>query len=144
MYATLRNMGTMNVDFTLSNPAKLKKELGLDDKRHHKLNAILISRLREKMPRKSGIMSANTREDGINMVVVATPYAHYQNVGEIYIDPVYKKGAFFNQNYGFWSRPGVKKIPSGRKFATYGGDKGPLFVERTLAEKKDIIERVKK
>lgn len=133
----------MNVTYQFSTPEELKNKFGLDGTKHRKLNAILISELRNKMPSKSGILKANTREQDINTVVVATPYAHYQNIGEIYIDPVYKKGAFYNPLYGFWSRPGIKKIPSGRKFSTYGGDKGPLFVERTLAQKKEIIERVK-
>lgn len=134
----------MKIDYEFSTPQELKNKFGLDGTKHRKLNAILISRLRDKMPSKSGIMKANTREEDINTIVVATPYAHYQNVGEIYVDPKYNKGAFYNPLYGYWSRPNIKKIPSGRKFATYGGDKGPLFVERTLAEKKQIIEEVKK
>ena len=125
------------------NPDEIKDKFDFNRK-HHKLNAILISRLRDKMPVDSGILRANTREQDINTVVVATPYAHYQNVGQVYVDPIYKKSAFYNPLYGFWSRPGVKKIPSGRHFASYGGDKGPLFVERTLADKKEIVEEVKR
>lgn len=43
-------------------------------------------------------------------------YAHYMYEGVVYVDPVYKKGGFYSPDYGFWSRPGVKKIPSERKF----------------------------
>lgn len=39
-------------------------------------------------------------------------YGHYQYEGIKYIDPVYKVGAFYSEDYGFWSRPGIKKIPS--------------------------------
>lgn len=37
------------------------------------------------------------------------PYAHYQYIGKLYVDPITKKGAFYSEDYGFWSRPGVKK-----------------------------------
>ena len=40
-------------------------------------------------------------------------YGHYQHEGEVYEDPVYGKGAFYDPEYGYWSRPGVKKVPSG-------------------------------
>ena len=36
-------------------------------------------------------------------------YGHYQHEGE-----VYEKGAFYDPEYGYWSRPGVKKVPSGK------------------------------
>nr|DAN93199.1 MAG TPA: Minor capsid protein [Caudoviricetes sp.] len=41
-------------------------------------------------------------------------YGHYQHEGEVYEDPVYGKGAFYDPEYGYWSRPGVKKVPSGK------------------------------
>lgn len=43
-------------------------------------------------------------------------YAHYMYEGEVYVDPVYRIGGFYSPDYGFWSRPGVTKIPGGRKF----------------------------
>lgn len=42
------------------------------------------------------------------------PYAHYQYEGQLYVDPVTGKGAFYSEDHGFWSRPGVEKVPSGR------------------------------
>lgn len=42
------------------------------------------------------------------------PYAHYQYIGKLYVDPITKKGAFYNPDYGFWSRPGAKKEPTNR------------------------------
>lgn len=41
-------------------------------------------------------------------------YGHYQHEGIVYVDPVYQIGAFYSDEYGFWSRPGVKKVPSDR------------------------------
>lgn len=42
------------------------------------------------------------------------PWSAYIYNGKLYVDPIYNVGAFFNADYGFWSRPGVKKIPSGK------------------------------
>lgn len=42
-------------------------------------------------------------------------YAAYQYYGELYVDPKYGKGGFTSDGgKTFWSRPGVKKVPSGR------------------------------
>ena len=41
-------------------------------------------------------------------------YAHYMYEGIVYVDPVYHVGGFYAPDYGFWSRPGVRKIPSER------------------------------
>ena len=38
-----------------------------------------------------------------------SPYARYHWYGKLMVDPVTKKGAFFNPDYGFWSRPGIQK-----------------------------------
>ena len=43
------------------------------------------------------------------------PDVHYLYNGNLYVDPKYGKGAFFNENYGFWSRPGITKIPTERQ-----------------------------
>jgi hypothetical protein len=47
-------------------------------------------------------------------VLYNTPYAHYQYVGRLFVDPQTGKGAFTNGER-FWSRPGVAKIPSSRR-----------------------------
>lgn len=42
-------------------------------------------------------------------------YGHYQHEGVLYVDPITGKGAFYSPKYGFWSRPGVAKVPSERQ-----------------------------
>lgn len=42
------------------------------------------------------------------------PYGHYQHEGIMYADPVTGKGAFYTPGYGYWSRPGVTKVPTTR------------------------------
>lgn len=53
------------------------------------------------------------------------PYSHYIYMGEVYVDPVYNVGGFYNSDYGWWSRPGVKKVPSGRQFAKFNTNHNP-------------------
>ncbi len=42
------------------------------------------------------------------------PYGHYQHEGILYVDPITGKGSFYTPEYGYWSRPGVDKVPSNR------------------------------
>ena len=101
-----------------------------------------IHYMRLKMPRDSGVMIANTRNPQGGLVTVETPYAHYMNEGIKYVDPVTGKGAFFNENYGFWSRSNTKKVPSNESLNYHGGpDRGAHFVERTSSESFDDILR---
>lgn len=131
---------------------KIKNRLGIEPNGRVQsiLDNKLVDYLREYEPVDSSALQMSTRKERPGLVVVASKYAHYQNEGEVYVDPVTKKGAFYNPITGrYWSRPGVKKIPSGRRFTTYGATRGPHFVERTLNEKtenilRDIKEGMKK
>lgn len=50
-------------------------------------------------------------------VVYNEPYAHYMYNGYVYVDPVNKTGGHSpNGGVDFFSRKGVKKIKSGRRF----------------------------
>lgn len=132
----------MNFDFNLVLPTI--EEMGLEERgRIHKMvDAQFIHYMRLKMPRKDGIMIENTREVIPGKIIVDTPYAHYMNTGIKYVDPKYKKGAFYSDTYGYWSRPGVKKIPSATPLH-YNGEptRGAHFVERTILENTDDIIR---
>ncbi len=60
---------------------------------------------------QTGLLNANASGE----VFVYPPeldYGHYQYEGIKYVDPVYGIGAFYDPDYGYWSRPNVKKIPS--------------------------------
>lgn len=79
---------------------------------------------------------------GSGQVIWDTPYAHYLYEGELYVDPVTGKGAFFDPDYGFWSRPGVQKIPSGRELQYHGGGvRGKKWAERMFADHREDIIR---
>lgn len=106
------------------------------------VDSSFIHYMRLKMPQDSGLMIANTRNPQGGLVTVETPHAHYMNEGIKYVDPITGKGAFFDENYGFWSRPNTKKVPSKESLNYHGGpDRGAHFVERTASENFDDILR---
>lgn len=49
-----------------------------------------------------------------NYIIYNSPYARYQYYGLLMVDPLTGKGAFFDPDYGFWSRPGVSKVRTSR------------------------------
>lgn len=78
----------------------------------------------------------NSTKIGSGEININKPYAHYQHEGELYVDPKYKVGAFHDPVSGrYWSRKGIKKVPSGKKLNYHGGSlRGDHFVERMLAD----------
>ena len=60
--------------------------------------------------------SKNANKPGNGEVIWNTPDANYLYEGKLMVDPITLKGAFFNPNYGFWSRLNTQKImdPQGR------------------------------
>lgn len=96
-----------------------------------------------KVPFATGVLkhSAITASViGQGMVVYSTPYARYLYYGQVYGPniPRYEAGELA----GFWSPPGKKKHPTGRKL-TYNGapERGALWFERMKAERGDDIIR---
>lgn len=96
-----------------------------------------------KVPFATGVLkhSAITASViGQGMVVYATPYARYLYYCQVYGPniPRYEAGELA----GFWSPPGKKKHPTGRKL-TYNGapERGAFWFERMKTESGDDIIR---
>ena len=112
------------IDFDFS-PVGISLDRAQDD-----LDAQVWADMQKYMPRQSGNLIAQTGM--LNAVTRGSVYAydpsveygHYMYEGEKYVDPVYRVGGFYSPDYGFWSRPGVTKIPSGE----------PLFYNNPMAE----------
>lgn len=111
------------------------------------IDSEVIRLMDDYTPDRNGILKASIRLNsviGSGLLTQATPYARYQYYGKLYVDPVYLKGSFYSDDYGFWSRPGVKKIPdpSGREL-NYSTAKsrlaGKMWFERMKADKKDQL-----
>lgn len=138
-----------NAEFTSFQQDELRTKLGLNPggRVQKVVDATTMHYLRLLMPRENGLMISNTRNREPGLITVETPYAHYMNEGILYVDPKTKKGAFHNPQTGeFWSRPNVKKNPSGKPLKYHGGpNRGAHFVERTLIEHfDDIVKAARK
>lgn len=90
---------------------------------------------------ESGILKNNIvrNPDGTYYEHIA-PYARYHWYGKLMVDPVYNKGAFYSPNYGFWSRPGVKKKLTDKDLEYRGApQRGPKWAERMWSQYGDQI-----
>lgn len=85
---------------------------------------------------------------GSGQVIWNTDDANYLYEGKLMVDPFTKKGAFFNPNYGFWSRPNTQKImdPKGRELEYHrGGMGGKKWFDRMIdAEIDELVNGVQK
>lgn len=94
------------------------------------------------VPKQSGEQGGKLRtkieveDDGI---IYKSPYAHYQYKGELYVDPKTKKGAMYSEEYGFWSRPNVLKVPSGEKLKYHTPGTGSYWDKRMWSAEKDTV-----
>lgn len=141
----------MKIDYMVAFSGIQKQQLldkyGLEGGRTQKvIDSSFMNYLDKYMPMDTGelinSMYASTRV-GSGEININKPYAHYQHEGELYVDAKYKKGAFHDYITGrFWSRPNVKKVPSGEKLNYHGGaNRGDHFVERMLADHfQDILQ----
>ena len=137
----------MFFDFDLDLPTI--EEMGLKEKGivHKMVDLRFMHYMKLKMPIDSYSLVNSVREFGVGTIKVMSPYAHYMNEGIVYVDPQYGYAAIPLQDkngnlLGFFSRKGVKKIPSGRSLNYNGGaSRGAHFVERTISENTDDIIR---
>lgn len=75
----------------------------------------VLRRVLKYMPAESGtLMKLTLIQTDIRKPYIITdaPQAHYLFMGKLWVDPVTGKGAFYKPGYGFWSRPGVDKVPT--------------------------------
>jgi hypothetical protein len=74
-------------------------------------------------------------------IIYNTPDARYHWFGKLMVDPITKKGAFYDPKSGrFWSRPNTPKELTDRDMQYTGGPlRGPRWVERCWIDNKDSI-----
>lgn len=90
------------------------------------------------VPFLTGTLKNSARVDG-DTITYSGPYAHYQWEGIVYVDP--KTGAAgIPTNTGFFSRPGVTKVPSSRKL-TYHKQGQDHWIEPSKAANMEKWER---
>ena len=74
-------------------------------------------------------------------IIYNTPYARYHWFGKLMVDPITRKGAFYDPRSGrYWSRPNTPKVLTERDLQYTGGPlRGPRWVERCWIDNKDSI-----
>ena len=72
-------------------------------------------------------------------VMYLSPSANYLYNGNLYVDPKYNKGAFYSESYGFWSRPGISKVNSGKELIYHVPGTGAKWDELMLTSKGDEL-----
>lgn len=74
-------------------------------------------------------------------IIYNTPYARYHWYGKLMVDPITKKGSFYDPRSGrHWSRPNTPKELTTRDLHYTGGPlRGPKWVERCWINNKDSI-----
>ncbi len=80
-------------------------------------------------------------------IVYPSPYAQYMYQGKLMVDPIIKKGAFYDPiTNRYWSRPGVKKELTDTPLNYAGAPKrGAHWAEKAWEEhKEDVIESIEK
>lgn len=93
------------------------------------------------VPESVGMLATNSRIDDECNICYETPYAHYQYIGKLYVDPKNKKGAFYNENYGFWSRKGVKKEPTDKDLHYSKPGTGPYWDRKMVSAEMSEVEK---
>lgn len=69
-----------------------------------------------------------------------TPYARYMWYGKLMVDPITGKGAFHNDEYGFWSRPNTSKVLTDTDLNYQGAPmRGSHWVERAYIDHKQEL-----
>lgn len=127
------------VAFNKAQKQQILDKYGLEGGRTQKtIDSSFMSYLDKYMPMDSNQMITsmyNSTKVGSGEININTPYAHYQHEGIKYVDPKYKIGAFHDPASGrYWSRIGIKKVPSNQKLNYHGGaSRGDHFIERMLA-----------
>lgn len=139
----------MKIDYIVAFDGIQKQQIldkyGLDNGRTQKvIDSAFTGYLEPYVPMDDDhqmVTSLLSNKPGNGEININTPHAHYQHEGIKYIDHKYKIGAFYDPISGrYWSRPGIRKVPSCEKLNYHGGAlRGDHFVERMLADHFDDI-----
>lgn len=117
-------MSNAKVTIKLYNPPATVHRLVESDKIGKFLASEWSRYFAKYIPMQEGILASDITIDPFK-VTYNLPYAHYQWEGKLYVDPITGKGAFYDKDYGFWSRPGVSKVPTNTPL-NYSKEQNPL------------------
>lgn len=144
------------LDAFLPNQKELIKVLGLNEneKVQKVIDTSFMHYMKLNMPQSSESQMVNSvRNPKGGLIIVNTPYAHYQNEGILYVNPehnapgypIYENGVLI----GYKGYKG-KRVPSNKKLKNYynengGPGRGAHFAERTANNNfNDILNEAQK
>lgn len=137
----------MKIKAKLKLSNNLSKECGLDlgGKVQKYIDNFVLYHSEPYLPGKhihdSGVAATNI---GSGEVVWNSADANYLYDGKLMVDPFTLKGAFFNPDFGYWSRPDTQKIPdpSGRILEFHGGGlRGSQWFDRMINDEFEELEK---
>jgi len=89
------------------------------------------------------LLRSNGKIEGADTIYYDLPYAHYQYMGELYVMPNNGKGAYYSDDYGYWSEPGVSKVPSGKDLNYHTPGTGAFWDQRMWTSRgEQVIKQV--
>ena len=133
------------IELNVLSPNQQLKKLGINDngpaQRH--FVADLMRRSNDYLPKRDGILQASARMSSKgDAIIYETPYARYHWYGKLAVDPVYGKGAFFKEGYGFWSRRDVKKVITSKNMQYHEAPRrGPHWVTRCYMDNRYALTK---
>lgn len=124
--------------------SEIKTRLGIEPngKVQKFLTQTCYKHMDKYVPKEDGALLENVllKNDSITY---QSPYAHYQYVGKKYVDSKTKKGAFYSEDYGYWSRPGAEKEPTNVDLNYHTAGTGPYWDKKMVsAEIDDVVKEV--
>lgn len=123
---------------------EIKTRLGIQ--KNGPAHKYFAERCRQRMnaryvPECKGVLAVTSEVNNNCEIVYKQPYAHYQYIGKLYVDPKTKKGAFYNEDYGFWSRKGIKKEPTDKDLHYSKPGTGPYWDKKMVSAEMSEIEK---
>ena len=131
----------MSVKFAPVSQIKVMLGIQTDGPAQKKLVNSCYRRMGKYVPgRDSSRLNKNAKLTN-HSIIYDSPYAHYQYIGKLYV-MANGKGAYFSDDYGFWSEPGKAKTPTNIDLNHPSGG-GPYWAEEMLsAEYTDLIKEM--
>jgi len=130
------------------NSKDLIKSVGLDEngKVQKYIDSFILNETKPFLPGQRHLYQSGVigTEIGSGLIIWNSPDANYLYEGKLMVDPVYLKGAFFSENYGFWSRPNVQKImdPQGRDLKNKKEGKDHWFDKAMQTKMDDLLNGI--
>lgn len=135
MYVELKPISTIKARLGLTPNGKVQRKFQESCYRH----------MNKYVPYREGGLSREVDLSDPRYIVYESTYAHYMYMGEKYVMDN-GKSAYYSPDYGFWSKKGAKKHPSGEKLVYNQSSHpyaGPYWDKRMVsAEMDEVIKEV--